>query len=914
MELAAAVDGIVETVAPVDTEQTDHREEDSHTEAGGTLDLERVEVADVGPAVTALEEAQYEDRGLRLEDDRIAELDGELVVDVTGIAVTALGVRRRDVRGQRVILITAHGDDIATVHIVARHTVAADLESLERGIAPIAVVVTEVAELGARHQDEVTDEFGVDGAAEFPFVVFDPLVALLGGPVVVVDILPGSHVDPVPVGIVAVLAEEGERRRYLEGRGELGTGTGIDHLVRGVTRQAERIADIVGDTVVEHEVTGGPVRQAVGLPADVVVEDEVVIGPFEAVAQAGREAEDLEHLVLGQDTDGQVGVGHSRIVTREREGRRLFAEEPGLREAGGKGGIVGTVRLEAEGQVLGVAERDRAPGTLVEHTARREVVEAHAGRKDEGIAAPAAGELQLGRRFLLDVVDQVDGVVGLVREHREALGLIHRIFRIELPEGRDFTDGTLEVGLAVELARAGEDLPADDALVREVVAVDDDLVQGRLLALDDAHFHIDGVLDDIDLHGRDVEEEVAVVRIEAADGILILLAAAKETVVHRDDVINIALLDLEDAVEDVGGIDGIARPGHVAEIVALTFIEVHVDGETVGLDVVDAVTDQAGVAVAALVEGLHHRPAVVGILLLLEFLAVEEVVPAHGLRLLHRLGQLVVGDVVVAGEVDVFHADTGALVDVELDADGALDDAVALDVHVHVHLQETLLLEIALDDVDGRALDIVGEFAAAAEMEPLVEIFLFTAADAGVVPAGHSRALGDVETEPGRVAGSAQRVDADGDVLKVALLPQTAVDGGNLVAGKLKAHTFAKTGDLHDLVGLDILVAGHADTADDVGLRSVVVDDDIVILRPGYQARQREGGKKYDAADIHSQKFKLANIARLFDFSVSSVPAGVFSERLPEGFLPEIGPEDRREVKFGIGCLPEQIIGDALLA
>ena len=61
MELASSVDLVVKSVAPVDTEKADHRKEDAHTDSGAAFDLERIEIPDVGPAVSSFEEQQRED-------------------------------------------------------------------------------------------------------------------------------------------------------------------------------------------------------------------------------------------------------------------------------------------------------------------------------------------------------------------------------------------------------------------------------------------------------------------------------------------------------------------------------------------------------------------------------------------------------------------------------------------------------------------------------------------------------------------------------------------------------------------------------------------------------------------------------------------------------------------------------------
>ena len=57
VELASAVSAVVETIAPVNAQKADHGQEDAHAHTGAPLNLERIEVAYVGPAVSTLEEA-----------------------------------------------------------------------------------------------------------------------------------------------------------------------------------------------------------------------------------------------------------------------------------------------------------------------------------------------------------------------------------------------------------------------------------------------------------------------------------------------------------------------------------------------------------------------------------------------------------------------------------------------------------------------------------------------------------------------------------------------------------------------------------------------------------------------------------------------------------------------------------------
>ena len=165
-----------------------------------------------------------------------------------------------------------------------------------------------------------------------------------------------------------------------------------------------------------------------------------------------------------------------------------------------------------EGQRLCVSQRDGTPGPFLEHAVRAEVVEAHARGGDECASAPAPGKLQLAGRLLGDVVDDVHRVVELVRDYVVS-AFPHDGLGVELAEGSYFTDGPLEVGLAEQITRTGEDLPADDLFVGEVVAVDYYVVEGCLLAFGYAHLHIDRVVLDVGFHRGELEEEVAVVAV-----------------------------------------------------------------------------------------------------------------------------------------------------------------------------------------------------------------------------------------------------------------------------------------------------------------------------------------------------------------------------------------------------------------
>lgn len=89
VELAATLAVmIVKSVPPVNSEKSYHRQEDPDTDTCGTPDLERIEIPYVRPAVTSFKENQSINRRLRLKHHRIAQLDSELVINISGIIVS----------------------------------------------------------------------------------------------------------------------------------------------------------------------------------------------------------------------------------------------------------------------------------------------------------------------------------------------------------------------------------------------------------------------------------------------------------------------------------------------------------------------------------------------------------------------------------------------------------------------------------------------------------------------------------------------------------------------------------------------------------------------------------------------------------------------------------------------------------
>jgi len=125
------------------------------------------------------------------------------------------------------------------------------------------------------------------------------------------------------------------------------------------------------------------------------------------------------------------------------------------------------------------------------------------------------------------------------------------------------------------LARFGVDGPQHHAVVRHVVALDDDVVDGELLALAHNDLQIDRVLvyfldDRADLGGQ-----VAVVLVEGVDVVTVPRGAA-ELRVQFFLAVHVALFDAKDDVQHRIGVLRVARPLDVAHVVARSLVEADV--------------------------------------------------------------------------------------------------------------------------------------------------------------------------------------------------------------------------------------------------------------------------------------------------------------------------------------------------
>ena len=182
-------------------------------------------------------------------------------------------------------------------------------------------------------------------------------------------------------------------------------------------------------------------------------------------------------------------------------------------------------------------------------------------------------------------------------------------------------------------------------------------------AFDDAHFQGDAVAFHVAFDGHEVVEQITAVHVDVGHSVVVLT----QTRVHERLIVDLARFHAENLTEHLGGVDGVAHPGDVADVVALTLVDgdIHVDA-VVGV-LHHAVGHDASVAVAQLVVFFQDTVEVIAIVGVYELLLPEEVADvAVFVGLLDDALDFAVGEHLVALDVDMVHAHAVALVDVDV--------------------------------------------------------------------------------------------------------------------------------------------------------------------------------------------------------------------------------------------------------
>ena len=240
---------------------------------------------------------------------------------------------------------------------------------------------------------------------------------------------------------------------------------------------------------------------------------------------------------------------------------------------------------------------------------------------------------------------------------------------------------------------------------------------------------------------------------------------------HRLLVVCIAGLDAEDLLQFLGGVDRVADPLDVADVELVALREVDVYAYALGVDGVDRVREDRGVAVALRVVEVDEQVLVLLVVLLVELGVLEEV-DALLVGLLERAAQAALLELGVAAEGDAPHAHLLVAVDAEGDVDHVLAYGVVLDAGRDIHIAESFRYEVLLDELLVLVDDVVREFGSGLELEFVHKVLLLAAAYVLALerPAAHARPLLKEDIEVDAVALD---LGTDLHIGEVTLVPQT---------------------------------------------------------------------------------------------------------------------------------------------
>lgn len=827
MEVGSAC-GTVEAVAPVDADEAEHGHEDSHAEAGGVVEFEGLEVADVAPTVAAFEESENPDGEAGRLDDGLADFDGVAVEDRAAVG-----------GAEGVVVVATQGHHLATVEHPCGEAVAAHKVATKGRLADVFVKVAHPAETSTGVEDHIADEVHDPRSAEVDFVVFDPAVFVLCGG-----------------GGIVLAGEERIGRGDIARDGELGTAAGVDGGVVGVAAEGDAVGEVVGVAVGE-EVAGedGVVVEGVVLVGKAVGEEEIVVGPFETTGKGHAAARESKTVEARIGLFIVVAVAVEVVVDGDGEGLGTFAAEPGFGEGAAEGVVVGAVGDGVDGEFLAIACGQRRPSLFVKYVAGREVVEGEAHLADNHAAAVAALELYLACLAVFDLVDNVDGGV-----LRVGTNIGDDFFFLKVAEGDEFAAAAHDGVAAEEIARTCVELAHDDAVVGDGVALDDDVADAGLFAFGDADFDIDGVVLNTHFDGGGGEEQIAVIHVEGGDvggGRVVF-----EVHLEEGAVVGVALLDAEMAGQHVGGIDGVAGEGDVAEVefVALVDFDFHFEAVLFGLlavadvelilrDGIDGVGEDTGITVAVFVvvgDDAFEVFVEFGFLIFGTFpkaLCPEtefgEIVDIVGVGHLHL--QLNVLNLFVALEDEGIDFDTFATVDVESDDDAAIgvvgkgvDSSSGIDGGVGVAFFKI----VGADSVLASGEHVLGNHVAGGDIEVFTDFLIVALGDTFE---GEHRHLGTAaklyfeEDFVGLDAG-----DIDLHIFEEALFPKAVDSGGKFVARDFDHIAHLEAGDEEEHSSVEIIGTVESDASDFVLLGSEVVDV-VILTADNYLCTTRKG-------------------------------------------------------------------------
>ena len=396
---------------------------------------------------------------------------------------------------------------------------------------------------------------------------------------------------------------------------------------------------------------------------------------------------------------------------------------------------------------------------------------------------------------------------------------------VEMAHRGDFTVAALQGLLGEKVARLRTQFATDDIFIYAFVARDSHLGEVGLLALHNAHLQIDAIAHDVHLDGGQAVEDVAVVVIKVADGVLV----GQGTLFDVRLVVDVALVHIKDSLQEVGRIHRVAHPLDVAHIVFLAFFQMDVDVHHVVLAGCrhHTVCGNHGVTEAQL--GIFFLQIFLGLLVAAvhELMVAEPVAPALGLTNLAQdtfLEQAALDgalrEIVIAEDVDFvdLHLLLFVHIDVQSNLVGMSRIVVLLDDQLCVLV--ALLVEIAMSENLCTVQHIGRQLVFLHQSELFFQIFALALLHAVVGDGRDTGALGQEDVQVGRIRSTVvcaahNTVHLHGDIGEQTVAPEAANGLRNLLAGELHRLADAQAGEAHQKLLIKVFHAVHLNAADD---------------------------------------------------------------------------------------------------
>ena len=334
----------------------------------------------------------------------------------------------------------------------------------------------------------------------------------------------------------------------------------------------------------------------------------------------------------------------------------------------------------------------------------------------------------------------------------------------------------------------------------------------------DAHLQIDAIAHHVHFHGVELIEQITIVPIGITHGVLVL----GEALVQMLLVVDITLLHVEDVAQahyvayTIGRINRVAHPCDVADVVLPAFVDFHIDVDMLRIGIPHAVLKDNGIAITVFIVFLDELllvflPTLGGELLRLE--ERRQLTSLMGLckgTLREQTAlDLLVGQVVVAFDVDVAHLHLLLLVDHHVE-----DDAIPLR-HVlalqdfDVGILEALVVEILLGKNLRTVDDVRMNAHALCHTELLLHVLTLRLLQADIVDFRHTRTSCQRDVKPDAVANDG--VGGNRHVREQSVTPIALHSVGDLCARHLDLLTDGQTRDSRKGI---VLVAIHARDVD----------------------------------------------------------------------------------------------------